>query len=299
MTALLDARPARSGPHPQAAAPAAPSSRPATSPSPIRLGETTVDALRGVSLSVDGRRVRRAHGPVGQRQEHAPAAPRRARPADHRRGRSSRARSISHLSDDRGHAAAPRPDRVRLPVVQPHPAPRRHRERRPAVHDRRPGPVARRARRADPRRHRARRPRRQGAPQARPAVGRRAAAGRRRPRARDPPGAPLRRRADRQPRLHDRHRDPRRALALLRRARARPIVLVTHDSKAAAYADRVLVVGDGRIRDDDRARPARRPRRDRRSSAGSPSSGSEAGRRCADCTRSPGAASRARRCGPA
>jgi ABC-type lipoprotein export system ATPase subunit len=27
------------------------------------------------------------------------------------------------------------------------------------------------------------------------------------------------------------------------------VVLVTHDSKAAAYADRVLVIGDGRIRD--------------------------------------------------
>src|SRR6476660_2283110 len=31
--------------------------------------------------------------------------------------------------------------------------------------------------------------------------------------------------------------------------RHQPIVLVTHDSKAAAYADRVLVIGDGRIRD--------------------------------------------------
>jgi putative ABC transport system ATP-binding protein len=31
--------------------------------------------------------------------------------------------------------------------------------------------------------------------------------------------------------------------------RGQTIVLVTHDSKAAAYADRVLVIGDGRIRD--------------------------------------------------
>jgi putative ABC transport system ATP-binding protein len=31
--------------------------------------------------------------------------------------------------------------------------------------------------------------------------------------------------------------------------RGQTIVLVTHDAKAAAYADRVLVVGDGRIRD--------------------------------------------------
>jgi len=33
-------------------------------------------------------------------------------------------------------------------------------------------------------------------------------------------------------------------------ARGQTIVLVTHDSKAAAYADRVLVIADGRIRDE-------------------------------------------------
>ena len=32
--------------------------------------------------------------------------------------------------------------------------------------------------------------------------------------------------------------------------RGQTIVLVTHDSKAAAYADRVLVIGDGRIREE-------------------------------------------------
>jgi ABC-type lipoprotein export system ATPase subunit len=31
--------------------------------------------------------------------------------------------------------------------------------------------------------------------------------------------------------------------------RHQTVVLVTHDSKAAAYADRVLVISDGRIRD--------------------------------------------------
>ena len=75
-----------------------------------------------------------------------------------------------------------------------------------------------RAGRTDPRCHRAGRPDRQGAPQARPAVRRRAAAGRRRPGARHASRAPARRRTDRQPRLHDRHRDPRRAQAFLRRA---------------------------------------------------------------------------------
>ncbi|MEO7664325.1 MAG: ABC transporter ATP-binding protein, partial [Candidatus Limnocylindrales bacterium] len=33
-------------------------------------------------------------------------------------------------------------------------------------------------------------------------------------------------------------------------ASGQTIVLVTHDARAAAYADRVLVIGDGRIRDD-------------------------------------------------
>ena len=32
--------------------------------------------------------------------------------------------------------------------------------------------------------------------------------------------------------------------------RGQTIVLVTHDAKAAAYADRVLVIGDGRVQDD-------------------------------------------------
>jgi len=32
--------------------------------------------------------------------------------------------------------------------------------------------------------------------------------------------------------------------------RGQTVVLVTHDAKAAAYADRVLVIGDGRIRDE-------------------------------------------------
>ena len=64
-------------------------------------------------------------------------------------------------------------------------------------------------------------PDRQGTSQARPAVGRRAAAGGHRPRPRHPARPPVRRRTDRQPRLHDRHRDPRRVVALVRRSAAR------------------------------------------------------------------------------
>jgi len=45
----------------------------------------------------------------------------------------------------------------------------------------------------------------------------------------------------------------RDVMALLRTMhdeRGQTIVLVTHDARAAAYADRVLVIGDGRIRDE-------------------------------------------------
>ena len=40
------------------------------------------------------------------------------------------------------------------------------------------------------------------------------------------------------------------ALWLSSEAAAQTIVLVTHDARAAAYADRVLVIGDGRIKDE-------------------------------------------------
>ena len=41
--------------------------------------------------------------------------------------------------------------------------------------------------------------------------------------------------------------------------RHQTVVLVTHESKAAAYADRVLVIGDGSHPGHDRPRPPRRP----------------------------------------
>ena len=53
--------------------------------------------------------------------------------------------AISRLSDDAGDPAAPRANRLRVPVVQPRAAARRRGERGPAVHDRGPGPAPRRA----------------------------------------------------------------------------------------------------------------------------------------------------------
>ena len=92
-----------------------------------------------------------------------------------------------------------------------------------------------------------------------PAVGavRRSAAARRgRARAREPARDHLRRRADRQPRLAAR---ARRSSTFMRDAVdefGQTIVMVTHDPIAAAYADRVVFLADGRDRRRDaRARP--------------------------------------------
>ena len=57
----------------------------------------------------------------------------------------------------------------------------------------------------------------------------------------------LRRRADRQPRLHHRRGDPRRSCGRAVREYGQTIVMVTHDPTAASYADRVVFVGDGKI----------------------------------------------------
>ena len=128
-------------------------------------------------------------------------------------------KSISAAVGRRRDPPPPRPDRLRLPVVQPHPAPRRHRERRAAVHDRRArtrgsGELAERIRDvialvdlAGKEHHK---PDELSAGEQQRVAVARALVTR--------PGPPLRRRADRQPRLHDRDRDPPRPLAIVRRA---------------------------------------------------------------------------------
>ena len=110
-------------------------------------------------------------------------------------------------------------------------------------------------------------------------VGWPAAAGGLRPGAREPPVDRLRRRAHRQPRLHQ----LAEVLGFLRRSVdefGQTVVMVTHDPVAASYSDRVLFLADGKIvdelRDPDRdaildemARPAdaARARRAERCSA--------------------------------
>ncbi len=90
----------------------------------------------------------------------------------------------------------------------------------------------------------------------RPAAARRDRAG-----ARLAADGPLRRRADRQPRLDDGRRDPRAAAPLGATSYGQTIVMVTHEARAAAIADRVLFLADGARR----ARGRRAPRRTRSS----------------------------------
>ena len=82
------------------------------------------------------------------------------------------------------------------------------------------------------------------------ALRRPAAARRRRPRPRRRADGAVRRRADRQPRLEDRRRRPRRSCARPSTTTARRTVMVTHDARAAATADRVLFLADGVIVSD-------------------------------------------------
>ena len=105
-----------------------------------RWAPTTVEALRGVSLTVDEGEFVALMGPSGSGKStllqllgglDRPTAGEVVLEGE----------TISQLSRRRRDPAAPRPDRLRLPVVQPDPAPRRDRERRAAVHDRRRGPA--------------------------------------------------------------------------------------------------------------------------------------------------------------
>ena len=88
-----------------------------------------------------------------------------------------------------------------------------------------------------------------GAPRSPPvrALRRPAAARGDRPRARLAADDHVRRRADRQPRLAHRRRDPRRSCATWSPTFGQTTVMVTHDAHAAAIADRVLFLADGEI----------------------------------------------------
>ncbi|CAA9486089.1 MAG: ABC transporter, ATP-binding protein, partial [uncultured Solirubrobacteraceae bacterium] len=152
-------------------------------------------AARG-RRGVRARLVHRDHGTVGLGQVDSDARPRRPRRPDRRLGGDRRhpARWPVRPRDDAG---ATRPDRLRLPELQPAAGPQRRGEHPAAGDHRRRAPRFRVAR--DAARHR--RPR--GPAHAPPvgALGRPAAARRGRAGADQPARRRLRRRADRQPRL--------------------------------------------------------------------------------------------------
>src|SRR4051794_33832230 len=201
-----------------------------------------------------GRALQRDHGAVRLGQVDPDAHPRRPGPADHGHRRPRR-----HGADVPGrqgaHGTAPRPGRLRLPVLQPAARPRRAREHRAPAVDRRPqagpgvaGPPDRRGGAARP-----------ADPSALRAVGWPAAARRHRPRAGHQACRGLRRRADRQPRLEVLDRGARTAAPLGRRVR--PDGDHGHSRRARRLVRRPAAAA---------RRRAHRPRRRRRDARGHP-----------------------------
>ena len=201
----------------------------------VALDDVTPASTRGSFTAV--------MGPSGSGQEHVPAHARRGSTARPPGWSASAAWSSASMSEDRAHRAAPRARRLRLPGLQPAAALTVAAERDAAAAPRRAGasdrglaPGGRSTARA----------RRSAAPPAGRALGRPAAAGRDRPRARHAARGRVRRRADRRAR----HATGREVLALLRDVvddLGQTVVMVTHDPIAAAYADRVLFLADGRL----------------------------------------------------
>ena len=214
-------------------------------------GVTAVHALDGVDFDVGRGRVRRDHGALRLRQEHAAAHPRRARPATAGAIVVAGVR-YDGLDDGELTRLRRRPPGLRLPVLQPaavahggreRPAARAH---RPAA---RPRASASARRAAEP--CRARRPRRARARASSPAASSSASRSRGRCCC---AAAAARRRADGQPRLARRRRGPAPPARRSAATRATPIVMVTHDPRAAAIADRVVFLRDGRIAGEVRRR---------------------------------------------
>ena len=185
-------------------------------------------------------------GPSGLRQVDAAALPGRASSRPTADGRCTAARDLARMSDRARSRAAAHGVRLRLPV-----RPARARAELPARTSR-----CRCAWPASTRRRRGARARPSGSSGSRSPTspstapgevsGGQAPARRRRPRARHRPARDLRRRADRRARLAQRR--ARHASCSPPRARetAAAVVLVTHEPRVAAYADREVIVRDGR-----------------------------------------------------
>ena len=248
--------------HPQQAEPAStngagPVRDGARDHAPLRRGRRGRRRAPRRHLEVAERRADRDHGPVGLGQVDAHAHPRRPRPADGRQRRRSTAPSSTTLNDNeltklrREHIGfifqffnllpmLTAEENIVLPL---------------SIAGEKPEP-AWLAELLE-----ARRPHRPALAPAVRALRRPAAARRDRPRARLQADGRVRRRADRQPRLEDERGDPRAAPRSPSTTYGQTTVMVTHDPRAAAIADRVLFLADGAHRQGprprDRARGAR------------------------------------------
>ena len=214
-----------------------------------RLGKTTVDALRGVSLTVEAGEFVALMGPSGSGKStllqllgglDRPSTGEVVLDGE----------PVSALSDDAGDPPAPAQDRLRLPVLQPHPAcstsPRTWACRSPS-------PATIRARGPQPSgsatsielvdlsgKERHRPDQLSAGEQQRVAIARALVT------------RPALLLADEPTGNLDFTTGIDILEALFRSCveRGQTIVLVTHDAKAAAYADRVFFVQDGRLRDE-------------------------------------------------
>ena len=207
-------------------------------------GATAVDALRGVDLAIDAGEMVAVMGPSGSGKStlmHLLAG--LDRPTErHRHGR----RPGHHEAQGRGaHAPSPRSHRLRLPGLQPAPDAHRRGERRPADPPRRAHERRGRRRRianlidrvglAERKRHRP--AELSGGQQQRVAVARALVT---------EPAVVF---AD-EPTGNLDSRSSAEVLGLLRDAASdfgRAVVMVTHDARAAAEADRVLFLADGLV----------------------------------------------------
>ena len=218
------------------------------------VGEIKVHALRGRLAADRARRLRRDHGQLRQRQEHADEHPRLP------------GRAHERALSDRRHRCQSRWTRTTSPTcatARSGSSSRastscRARARSPTSSCRSPTPVSSRAER---RRRAERALRRDGhgrpaAPPALRAVRRPAAARRGRPRDRHQPALIL---ADEPTGNLDSH-STEDVLAIFARLNdeGRTVVLITHEPDVAAQAKRVIRLSDGEIVEDERARRARR-----------------------------------------
>ena len=215
-------------------------------------GPTEVTALKSVTFRAHAGELVAIMGPSGLRQVHAPHPRRRARPADRRAGE-RRGRRPGHARQQGTGADPAYVDRLRLPGLQPDPRADRGRERRPAAGARR------RADQAPP----ARSPRppstRSGSATSLPGSPTRCPAA-----SSSGSRSPARSSGDRRLILAD---EPTGALdtetgeEILRMLRSRcdagaAGVLVTHEARHAAWADRVVFLRDGIVVDESGADPA-------------------------------------------